>query len=182
MEILYIMVPIVLAIIAGSVASEKNRSGAGWAVLTFFFPIALLVLIFLGKIPGSIDGNDSSSLNSLSMKCPQCAETIKRDAKICRFCKYDVEGWMKTQKVKVDTGHENLNPSDMLATGYFYKNKNEHKKSLAYFKRLIEKYPNSEEAKAAFLAAQGKIIKCPMCAELIDADVDNCEFCGHTVA
>lgn len=60
--------------IAGVLAHRKDRSVIGWVLLVFFLtPIWILLLLALptkGKI------------------CPSCAETVKWDAQICRYCQY----------------------------------------------------------------------------------------------
>lgn len=45
--------------------------------------VGVLLLLFA---PHRVD-NESQSSNASEMKCPQCAEWIKKDAKICRFCR-----------------------------------------------------------------------------------------------
>src|SRR5437867_4039047 len=60
--------------IAGVLAHKKDRSVIGWVLLVLFLtPIWILLLLALptkGKI------------------CPSCAETVKWNALICRYCQY----------------------------------------------------------------------------------------------
>lgn len=46
-----VVIAIVVAICAAILASNKNRSGFGWFILTLIFPIAILILLCLGKLP-----------------------------------------------------------------------------------------------------------------------------------
>lgn len=63
-------------------ANRWGRSGLGWAILSFFISPLLsgVILLAIGR-RGQI--------------CPKCAEMVKVDAKVCRFCGVDLAkpGW-----------------------------------------------------------------------------------------
>ena len=65
--------------ISGWLANKKGYSafeGVLWAL--FIGPFEILVILFIWKYKGS-------------KKCPQCAEMVKKEAKVCRFCGYKFE-------------------------------------------------------------------------------------------
>lgn len=58
---------VILAIVAGIVASNKGRSGVGWFFICFFFtPLFLLILLALPKI-GQVE-----QINDKDWICPRC--------------------------------------------------------------------------------------------------------------
>ena len=76
-----IIFAIIFSIIGGLVANHKNHSVIGWVLLCFFF--GLLPLLILLVIP---EKNNSIQKANDTKKCPFCAEEIKQEAIICRFC------------------------------------------------------------------------------------------------
>ena len=81
-----LIVALILAGIAVAVASRKGRNQIVWFIFTFLFGgIPLLILAFL---PNLIKQAQKAELNS-TKPCPQCAERVKAEANICRFCSYD---------------------------------------------------------------------------------------------
>ena len=46
--------------------------------------ISIILGLALGYLPSS------KSIDETDVKCPYCAETIKKDAKICRFCNHQL--------------------------------------------------------------------------------------------
>jgi len=69
----------ILAILVGVFASSKKRSGVGWFFLSLIISplIGFLIVLIAGPASGSVK------------KCPKCAEEVKAEAQVCRFCKYE---------------------------------------------------------------------------------------------
>ncbi|MBX3543578.1 zinc ribbon domain-containing protein [Chelatococcus sp.] len=79
---------IVCAFICAFVASSKGRSFVGWFLLGLLLPIvSLLALIAVPSLraPAYIEKEQRQAARD-SKKCPECAEIVRRDAKVCRFC------------------------------------------------------------------------------------------------
>ena len=91
-----------LGLIPAGIASSKGRDFITWWVYgTMLFLIALIHSFFLKP---TRDIADRKAAASGMVKCPQCAEMIRSEAKICRYCGSDV-----TQKeAKPDWGKKLL--------------------------------------------------------------------------
>ena len=79
---------IVSGIAAAYVATQKNKELGVWFFLGLLLgPIALLMV---GLSP-SADASAPQQQGIPTRKCPYCAEVIKGEAILCRFCGKDVE-------------------------------------------------------------------------------------------
>lgn len=82
--IVLILQAIVCAALSSTIAKNKGHSGDTWGMVGFFFGIFGLI-----AAAGLSDKKVAQSEVGSSLKtCPDCAESVKRRAKVCRFCGY----------------------------------------------------------------------------------------------
>jgi hypothetical protein len=86
----FIVVAILIGLIPAAVAASKGRSFMAW----WFYGAALWIVampwsLMLKPDRKAIEARELSSGDT--RKCPHCAEIIKAEAKVCRFCGRDVE-------------------------------------------------------------------------------------------
>ena len=99
------------SIAVGAAASSRGRTGIGWFLLALIFsPILMLVLVLViprknGASVTIVEGPPHVPLVGKSRyfdprtgartpppthkTCPACAEAVRIDARICRFCRHD---------------------------------------------------------------------------------------------
>jgi hypothetical protein len=75
--LVWIIASIIVAIIAGK---ARNRNGFGWFLLSLLFSPLLMVVLVLALPRKSSD-------NTQTRKCPACAESVRREATICKHCR-----------------------------------------------------------------------------------------------
>ncbi len=76
-------------IIPALIASNKGRSAAGWFFGSLLISplLGAIIVACLSPIRPNVE-RDALASGEMK-KCPQCAELVKYEAKICRFCRHE---------------------------------------------------------------------------------------------
>lgn len=84
----FIVIVVLIGLIPAAVAAGKGRSFVGWWLYgSLLFIVALPHSLMLKPDQRKIDRR-ALSAGDLK-KCPHCAELIRRDAAVCRYCQRD---------------------------------------------------------------------------------------------
>jgi RNA polymerase subunit RPABC4/transcription elongation factor Spt4 len=82
-----LFIGLILAFFISRDAGKRNMNEGLWFLIVLILSIVgiILYLIVRNPLPSSSD-NENIKCESELKKCPDCAEYIKVDARVCRFC------------------------------------------------------------------------------------------------
>ena len=83
-----VIVWFIIAFICAAVAGNKGRSVGGWFVLGMLFSFfALIAVALLGSLkPQQVIINGEIATPDTHVRCPDCRELVRADARKCKHC------------------------------------------------------------------------------------------------
>ena len=83
-----IIVAFVSGFFCAMIAKRKNMNAVLWFFVGFLFPLLSLIAI-AGMPVTNAESDKDAEQNNPTKKCPKCAEIIKLEVKVCRYCQYE---------------------------------------------------------------------------------------------
>lgn len=85
----YVGVWILCGIIAGAIYRNRGNSGfAGFLAGLILGPIGIILVLVTKPNTAAIEQRQLAS--GEMKKCPACAELVRSDARVCRYCQHDL--------------------------------------------------------------------------------------------
>jgi hypothetical protein len=105
-----------LGLITATIAHSKGHSFLGWWLFgagCFFAALPLAI-----TLKPTVQEYEKLAISTGGRKCPHCAEIIKREAKVCRFCGRDVEPLLDPNDLSILL--QQINPLELNESDEFY--------------------------------------------------------------
>lgn len=118
---IYLIIWIVCGIIAGAVYSNRGRSGiSGFLIGVLLGPLGI-ILALVSK-PNTQELESRSLASGDLKKCPNCAELVRGDARVCKHCGREftgpaVQASLSYQHLRTDTPKKAQPYVKITATG-----------------------------------------------------------------
>ena len=110
MEIL--LVAVLIGLIPAVIARSKGRSfGAWWLYGAALFIVALPHSLLMKPDQGRIEAEQLGS--GSARKCPFCAEIIKMEALVCRFCGRDLPPAAPEAEILIPAGFKEMSDDEL---------------------------------------------------------------------
>lgn len=76
------------AIAVGVGASSRGRSGFGWFILSLLISplLTLILLLVMPNLAEKAAAEATKPNADTHVKCPDCAELVLKEAKVCKHC------------------------------------------------------------------------------------------------
>jgi hypothetical protein len=85
----FLVIIVVIGLLPAFIASSKGRDFVTWWVYgSLLFIIALPHSLIMSADQKAVEGKQLATGDM--RKCPHCAEVVKREAKVCRYCQRDL--------------------------------------------------------------------------------------------